>query len=337
MTNLSNTKKTNNFLRRFANGVRNYFKHYIGLLIGMFILIVIITINTPVFLTSKNLLNVVRQISNNMFLASATTLMLIHGGIDLSQGAVVSLTSVMCVSFIVTMGVPIPIAILITLVFGTLVGLLNGTIVFKTDLPPFIVTFASLSICQGFAYVWTGAQPVRITDQSFVSLGTGFLGPIPLPVIYLFVIFGIVWFILNRTKMGRHIYATGGNPTAASFSGVNIKKIRYFIYAFSGFMAAFAGIVLSARAYSGQPTAGGDAVFEAIAAVVLGGTSMMGGAGRIGGTLIGALILGILSNGLNLAGIDSYWQLVAKGIIVLAAVYVDSIRHKKKQKLTVSK
>jgi ribose transport system permease protein len=315
-SNLAIPRKS--FGTKMLKGSRDYFKNYVGLLIGMAVLVTIISVNTPVFLSPKNLLNVVRQISNNMFLASATTLMLIHGGIDLSMGAIVSLSSVLCVSAITTMGIPIPLAIVVTI--------LDGAIVHRTNLPPFIVTYCTLSVCQGAAYLWTGAQPVRITNQNFVFLGTGFLGPIPLPVIYMIAIFSLVWFILNRTKLGRHIYATGGNSVAAALSGVDIRKIRYFVYGFSGLMAAFAGIVLSARMYSGQPTAGGDSFFEAIAAVVLGGTSMMGGAGRVGGTLIGALILGVLSNGLNLAGIDSYWQLVAKGFIVLGAVYVDSIK-----------
>ena len=227
----------------------------------------------------------------------------------------------------VNYGFPIPLAILAALAVGAMVGFLNGTIIYKTGLPPFIVTYSLQSICQGIAYVWTGAQPIRLTDQNFIFLGAGYaFGVIPMPLIYLGVILVFVWYILNRTKLGRHIYAVGGNEKAAEFSGVNIRKVRWFVYIFSGIMAALAGVVLSARMYSGQPAVGAGGEMDAIAAVVLGGTSMGGGRGSIGGTIIGALLIGILNNGLNLAGIDSYWQMVAKGAIILIAVYVDFVK-----------
>lgn len=219
------------------------------------------------------------------------------------------------------------ISYLVALAVGAMVGFLNGTIIYKTGLPPFIVTYSLQSICQGIAYVWTGAQPIRLTDQNFIFLGAGYaFGVIPMPLIYLGVILVFVWYILNRTKLGRHIYAVGGNEKAAEFSGVNIRKVRWFVYIFSGIMAALAGVVLSARMYSGQPAVGAGGEMDAIAAVVLGGTSMGGGRGSIGGTIIGALLIGILNNGLNLAGIDSYWQMVAKGAIILIAVYVDFVK-----------
>ena len=313
------------------NPVIQYVRRNGGIIIGFIILCVIIQFNTPQFLTWANIVSVLRQISTNLYLASAITMILIAGGIDLSAGAIVSLSSVIVATCMVNYGFSIPVAIICAVIMGAFVGFLNGTIIYRTGLPPFIVTYAIQCICQGAAYVWTGAQPIRLTDKNFIFLGTGFVANvIPMPLVYLFVILVFVWYILNRTKLGRHIYATGGNEKAAEFSGVNIKHVRWFVYTFSGIMAALAGIVLSARMYSGQPAVGANASMDAIASVVLGGTSMGGGRGFIGGTIIGALLIGVMNNGLNLAGIDSYWQMVAKGIIILIAVYVDFVKQGKK-------
>ena len=190
------------------NPVVAYMKRNGGIIIGFFILATIIQINTPQFLTSKNIISVLRQISTNLYCASAITMILIAGGIDLSIGAVTSLSSVVVSTFMVNYGFPIPLAILVALAVGAMVGFLNGTIIYKTGLPPFIVTYSLQSICQGIAYVWTGAQPIRLTDQNFIFLGAGYaFGVIPMPLIYLGVILVFVWYILNRTKLGRHIYA----------------------------------------------------------------------------------------------------------------------------------
>lgn len=323
------TAKTESWLTN--NSIAAFIKRNGGIIIGLLILCVIVQINTPKFLTWNNIVGVLRQISTNLYVACAITMILIAGGIDLSAGAVISLSSVVVSTCLVNYGLPIPLAILAALAIGCAIGFLNGTLIYKTGLPPFIVTYAVQCICQGVAYVWTGAQPIRLTDRNFIFLGTGFVfGVIPMPLIYLAVVAVFVWYILNRTKLGRHIYAVGGNEKAAEFSGVNIKKVRWFVYAFSGTMAALAGVVLTARMYSGQPAVGAGGEMDAIAAVVLGGTSMGGGRGTIGGTIIGALLIGVMNNGLNLAGVDSYWQMVAKGFIILIAVYVDFVKQGKK-------
>ncbi len=318
-------------LKTSDNPVIAYIRRNGGIIIGLIILCTVVQINTPQFLTASNLISVLRQISTNLYVACAITMILIAGGIDLSAGAVISLSSVVVATSLVNYGFSIPLAILFALAVGAAVGFLNGTIIYRTGLPPFIVTYALQCICQGIAYVWTGAQPIRLTDPDFIFLGAGFaFGVIPMPLVYLIVILIFVWYILNRTQMGRHIFAVGGNERAAEFSGVNIKHVRWFTYTFSGIMAALAGIVLTARMYSGQPAVGSGGEMDAIAAVVLGGTSMGGGRGSIGGTIIGALLIGVMNNGLNLAGIDSYWQMVAKGIIILIAVYVDFVKQGKK-------
>ena len=252
------------------NPIAAFIKRNGGIIIGLLILCVVVQINTPKFLTWNNIVGVLRQISTNLYVACAITMILIAGGIDLSAGAVISLSSVVVSTCLVNYGLPIPLAILAALAIGCAIGFLNGTLIYKTGLPPFIVTYAVQCICQGVAYVWTGAQPIRLTDRNFIFLGTGFVfGVIPMPLIYLAVVAVFVWYILNRTKLGRHIYAVGGNEKAAEFSGVNIKKVRWFVYAFSGTMAALAGVVLTARMYSGQPAVGAGGEMDAIAAVVL--------------------------------------------------------------------
>ena len=311
---------------------KNYFKRNAGILIGLVALCVIISLQSSNFLSQDNIMNVLRQISSNMYLACGMTMILIAGGIDLSVGSIVAITGVTA-GTLLNMGLPIPAAIVICLLAGALYGSINGVIITRTTLPPFIVTYAMMQILRGATYVYTGGTTVRIDDRTFTNLGTGYvLGVVPLPVVYMLVVFVIVFIILNKTRLGRHIYAVGGNEKAARFSGINVRRTRMFVYVFSGVMGALAGLVLCARSYSGNPLAGDGAEMDAIAACVLGGASMAGGYGFVGGTLIGALIIGLLNNGLNLMRIDSYWQIILKGVVILAAVYVDYVKNLKKNK-----
>lgn len=311
---------------------KNYFKRNAGILIGLVALCVIISLQSPNFLRQDNIMNVLRQISSNMYLACGMTMILIAGGIDLSVGSIVAITGVTA-GALLNMGLPIPAAIVICLLAGAVYGSINGVIITRTTLPPFIVTYAMMQILRGATYVYTGGTTVRIDDRTFTNLGTGYVqGIVPLPVVYMLVVFVIVFIVLNKTRLGRHIYAVGGNEKAARFSGINVRRTRMFVYVFSGVMGALAGLVLCARSYSGNPLAGDGAEMDAIAACVLGGASMAGGYGFVGGTLIGALIIGLLNNGLNLMRIDSYWQIILKGVVILAAVYVDYVKNLKKNK-----
>lgn len=313
-------------------GVKKYFKRNAGILIGLVVICIVISVNSSQFLTQKNIMNVLRQISSNMFLACSMTMILIAGGIDLSVGSTIAMIGVVAGTLLVK-GVPIWAVILICFLIGGIIGSINGTIISRTTLPPFIVTFSMMSVLRGSTYVFTGGTTVRIDDRNWINLGTGYIfGIIPLPVVYLAVVFLVVWLILNKTVLGRHIYAVGGNEKAAKFSGVSVRNVRMFVYIFSGVMGALAGMVLCARSYSGNPVAGDGSEMDAIAACVLGGASMAGGYGFVGGTLIGALIIGLLNNGLNLMKIDSYWQIILKGIVILAAVYVDYLKNLKKGK-----
>lgn len=327
MSENSSVKKQKN---GFSYACIRYIKRNSGILIGLIGLCVVVSIcSHGKFLSQDNIMNVLRQISSNMFLAAGMTMVMICGGIDLSVGSVIAITGVMA-GTLINQGMPIVLAILVCMVMGAVYGAINGAIISGTTLPPFIVTYSMQQILRGATYVYTGGATVRIDNRAFLNLGTGYLfGFLPYPVLYLIIVLVIVYLILNKTKLGRHIYAIGGNEHAARFSGINIRKTRMFVYIFIGVMAALAGLVLCQRSYSGNPVAGNGAEMDAIAACALGGVSMAGGKGFIGGTLIGALIIGTMNNGLNLMRIDSYWQIILKGIVILVAVYVDYLKGKK--------
>ena len=226
-------------------------------------------------------------------------------------------------------GLPEAVGFAAAIAVGAIVGMFNGFVICKTDIPPFIVTLASMNITKGIALVLTGGAPIRCMTDAFKFPGAGYVGSVPTPVILMVVIFVIAALMINRTQLGRHIYAVGGNVQAARFSGINVQKVKFIVYTYTGLMAGIAGVVIASRLYSGQPTAGDGAEMDAIASVVVGGTSMSGGSGRIGGTLIGVLIIGVLNNGLNLLGVDSNFQYVVKGLVILLAVYIDFLRNKK--------
>ncbi|HHU88016.1 MAG: ABC transporter permease [Sphaerochaetaceae bacterium] len=311
------------------NPLFNFGKENLGILIGLLLLSLILTIFSPVFLSKHNILNVLRQVATNLYIACAMTMVIILGGIDLSVGSTIAMSGVVTGGLIAFDGQSIVVAVLAGLFVGLVVGAFNGFLISRTTIPPFIVTLSTMNIMRGASYVYTGGQPIRVMSDSFNFIGAGYVRGIPVPIIYLVIIVIISVLIMSKSKLGRHIYAVGGNPVAARFSGIKNNRVLFFAYLFSGLMAAVAGIVLASRMFSGQPTAGQGAEMDAIAAVVLGGTSMSGGVGKIGGTVIGALIIGILSNGLNLLGISSFWQYIVKGIVILIAVYVDFLKKRK--------
>lgn len=316
----------------FKNGVVKYFKDNIGIIIAllaMFIFLTVFPTTRSTFLTPKNMFNILRQNASNLFLATGMTMVIILGGIDLSVGSVIALSGVVAAGCVVNFGFPEAVGFAAAIAVGAIVGMFNGFVICKTDIPPFIVTLASMNITKGIALVLTGGAPIRCMTDAFKFPGAGYVGPVPTPVILMVVIFVIAALMINRTQLGRHIYAVGGNVQAAKFSGINVQKVKFIVYTYTGLMAGIAGVVIASRLYSGQPTAGDGAEMDAIASVVVGGTSMSGGSGRIGGTLIGVLIIGVLNNGLNLLGVDSNFQYVVKGLVILLAVYIDFLRNKK--------
>ena len=307
-----------------------FVRHNLGIMLVLLLLVALLSALSPVFLTPNNLLTVLKQISHNMCLALGMTLVIILGGIDLSVGALVAMIGTVTVGLIVNQGVPIFAGILIGLILGILCGALNGGFVAFFKFPAFIVTLSMMNIARGVAYIYCGGKTTRIMDERFVKIGTGSLGLVPIPVIYMLVMIVIFSILLNKTKFGTYIYAIGGNREAARLSGVPIKITEIAVFTIAGFMASFAGIVLAARMYSGQPSVGDGHELNAIAACVLGGISMSGGVGRIGGTVMGVLVMGVINNGLNLLNVSTYWQYVAKGAIILIAVMVDWMKQRSK-------
>ncbi|MGS0728280.1 ribose ABC transporter permease, partial [Shewanella sp. 0m-11] len=277
-------------------------------LIALFSLIFVVSLLSPNFLTVDNLLNILRQTSVNAIIAVGMTIVILTAGIDLSVGSVLALSGAI-VATLIGMDVPVMVALPVALIAGAALGAISGIIVAKGKVQAFIATLVTMTLLRGVTMVYTDGRPVPTgftdTADSFTWLGTGYVLGIPVPVWLMAVVFAGAWYLLNHTRFGRYIYAVGGNESAARLSGIAVDKVKIAAYAICGSMAALAGIIVTARLSSAQPTAGMGYELDAIAAVVLGGTSLMGGKGRIMGTLIGALIIGFLNNALNLLDVSS--------------------------------
>ncbi|TVQ35351.1 MAG: ribose ABC transporter permease [Spirochaetaceae bacterium] len=298
-----------------------FWKNY-GSLFGLVGICLILTLLSDRFMTVPNLVNIARQVSINAIIAVGMTLVIITGGIDLSVGSLVALSG--CVAI---MAMELPGADFTGIVLGLAVaagaGLFSGVLVAYGMIPPFITTLAMLTIARGTALVITAGQPLVRFDSPYRVLGESNLGPVPVPILIMGMVLLLAHFILKHTPLGSCIYATGGNEEAARLSGIRVSRIKTLVYALSGFCAGISGLVLAARLGSAQPNTGTGFELDAIAAVVLGGTSLMGGRGSIGGTLIGALIIGVLNNGFNLLNVSPYYQLIAKGSVIILAVLLD--------------
>lgn len=315
--------------------VKRYLKDNLGILIALAAMILFLCVwpaTAKTFPTKTNLFNLLRQSSTNLMLACGMTMVIILGGIDLSVGSIIAMSGCFAAGAVVWGGMPEIVGLTIGVLSGLVFGLFNGAVIAWTNIPPFIVTLASMNLAKGIAYVFSGGKPIRCMTEAWKFLGAGYVLGIPTPVWTMFIVFFLCVIFLNRTRIGRHIYAVGGNSTAAKFSGISTAKVKFTVFAISGTLAGLAGVTIASRLYSGTCTSGNAAEMDAIAAVVIGGTSMSGGSGKLGGTLIGALIIGILNNGLNLMGVNSDWQYIIKGIVILGAVYVDYLRTQKKAK-----
>lgn len=274
------------------------------------------------FFTFKNLTNVGRQISLNAILALGMTLVIISGGIDLSVGGVCALGCCVCAKILNSTGSSL-LAIAVVLLIGLAVGAFNGFVVSKTGIAPFIVTLSTVSIIRGITLVMTNASPMPISNAAFKFIGQGTLLGIPFPIYITLILAIITAFVMNKTVFGRYVYAIGGNERSAAVAGIQVKKVKISVYMVSGFLAAFTAIIYTSRLSSGVPSLGNGFEMDAITAAVIGGASLAGGQGHIWGTMIGAVIIGILNNALNLLNINSYFQDIVKGIVVLLAVLFD--------------
>jgi ribose transport system permease protein len=296
----------------------------LGPLIGLIIITVILSIVSTDFFTLDNIFNVLRQVSINALIAFGMTFVILTGGIDLSVGSILALSSAITAGMLANGMDPI-LAMLIGLGSGAVMGAINGLFITKGKVAPFIATLATMTIFRGLTLVYTDGRPITgLSNSSFFEIvGRGYLGWIPVPVVWMLVCYLILYFILKKTTFGRRVYAIGGNEEASILSGIRVNSVKIWIYSLTGALSALAGIILASRLNSAQPTAGTSYELDAIAAVVLGGTSLSGGRGWIFGTLVGALIIGVLNNGLNLMNVSSFYQQVVKGGVILLAVLLD--------------
>ena len=295
-----------------------------GPLLALLLIVAIITVINPSFMTSTNILNVLRQVSISALIAFGMTFVILTGGIDLSVGSTLALTGAVAATMLASGMDPI-LTILAALLLGAILGAINGVIIAKGKVAPFIATLATMTIYRGLTLVYTEGRPVSgLGDSiSFQMMGKGYFLGIPVPVVTMILAFLALWFILHKTTFGRRIYAVGGNEGASRLSGINTDRVKIMVYSLTGMLASLSAIILTSRLNSAQPTAGTSYELDAIAAVVLGGTSLTGGKGWIFGTLVGALIIGVLNNGLNLIGVSSFFQQVVKGVVILIAVLID--------------
>lgn len=290
------------------------------------LMLIFFSVTSKNFLSVRNLLNVVKQVSIYGIASVGMTYVILLGGIDLATGSIISFVNILAAYLMVNMGMSPIVAVLISLVVSTFIGFLNGIIIAEIKMPALIVTFASQTIFAGLAYIICNGTPISRFPDSFLVLGQGYVGPIPIPVILMIICFAIGAFILIKTYFGRYFYALGGNEEAAELSGIHVKKVKCLVYSLSGLFAGIAGLVMLARANTGQPNAGVGYEFDVITCVVLGGVSVNGGSGKISNVIAGVLIIGVLSNGMVLLNVSSYMQMVIKGIILLLAVGSDCIQ-----------
>lgn len=291
-------------------------------------LFIVSMIFVPRFGEVGNLINVLMQITINALIATGMTFVILTGGIDLSVGSVAALTGIVASTIINTMpnsGIPMSILVIFgtSVVIGGFCGAFNAFNISQLKVPPFVATLAMMSIARGLAYVFTNAKPVFGMPDAYSWIGLGYIGMIPVMVIIMIIILGIAYLLLNRTCFGRYVFAVGSSEDVSQLSGINVKKIKAWVYILCGILSALAGAVLSSRLQAGQPAAANGYELNAIAAVAMGGTSMSGGRGGIGQTVIGLCVIGIINNALSLLGVSSYWQTIAMGAIILVAVIFD--------------
>ncbi|WP_152046294.1 ABC transporter permease [Aureimonas psammosilenae] len=318
----------------FGSDRRRLLVQEYGIFIAFLVLVAVLSFSNEFFLTAGNISNVLLQTSINGVLAIGMTFVILTRGIDLSVGSVVALAGMVSASLATTSpagvaGGPYPVALALAagILVGMATGAVVGVIVSRFAVPAFVATLGMLSAARGAVLIYGNGRPVPGLVPDFRWIGTGNLFGVPLPVVILAVVFLLSWWVLARTRFGRYIYAVGGNPHAAKTSGIDVTRIRFLVYVISGALSGVAGMILSARTGSALPQAGVAYELDAIAAVVIGGTSLSGGVGRVTGTLIGALIIGVMNNGLDLLGIQSYYQQILKGALIVGAVMLDQKRN----------
>ena len=308
-------------------------------LIALFVLCIVLSVLTDKFFTTANGVNVLRQVAVNICIATGMTLVVLTAGIDLSVGSVLALCGAITAGLLkngmqfpsadLYIGFTILGAVLGAVIVGSMLGLVNGLAITKFKVPPFVATLAMLTIARGFTMLYTGGHPISNLGDQFAYIGAGYFIGIPVPVWIAAIVVLLAVFITKKTKLGRYIYAIGGNETAARLSGIRINRVKLIVYSLGAALAAVGGVIVTSRLDSAQPNAGLSYELDAIAAVVIGGTSLNGGKGSVWGTVIGAVIIGVLNNGLVLLNVSPFWQQVVKGAVILLAVIIDKMGDKK--------
>jgi putative xylitol transport system permease protein len=299
-----------------------------GLPLVFVLLCVALGFSSEYFMTWRNWMDILRQTSINGILAVGMTYVILTRGIDLSVGSILAFSG-LCSALVAVQGYGLLAALSAGMFAGAVMGALNGFMVANLSIPPFVATLGMLSVGRGLTFILNDGSPVTDLPEAYLALGTGKLGPIGMPIVIFAIVALFFWLVLKYTTYGRYVYAVGGNEKSARTSGIGVRKVTFSVYVISGLLAGLAGIVLSARTTSALPQAGVSYELDAIAAVVIGGTSLSGGTGSIVGTLFGALLIGVINNGLNLLGVSSYYQQVAKGLIIVFAVLIDVWRKRR--------
>ncbi|MGM8211292.1 ABC transporter permease [Virgibacillus sp. W0430] len=287
------------------------------------LLLIVASFLSDAFLTTSNLFNVFRQVSIIAIMSVGMTLVILTAGIDLSVGSVMAFSGAVLAG-VITAGVALPIAIIACLLVGIVLGAFNGFIISKGKVPAFIATLAVMVIARGMTLVFTQGNPIVVSNSSFRFIGAGDIFGIPFPIVLMLVIFIIMYWVLKHTTFGRYIFAIGGNEEASRLAGISVDKVKIAVYSLAGLFASISALIYTSRLMSAQPNAGAGMELDAIAAVIIGGTRLSGGRGGVTGTLIGALIMGVLDNILNLTNVSPFYQDIAKGLVILAAVLIDS-------------
>ncbi len=312
-----------------ASGRRLRAYAQVGPVLALVLLAVFFTVKAPNFLSADNLGNVLQQVSITAIAAIGATAVILVAGIDLSVGSVVAFTGSVAALYLqhATLGVfgSAVVAVLVAVVAATACGLLNGLLVTVAKVPAFIATLATLTAIRGLALLITDSFPISIRNPRYAQIGLGKIGPVPVPVVMMAAMFAVGYVILHRLKIGRRIYAVGGNQQSARLSGIRVERVQLFVFVFAGLCGGIAALLLSSRLSSGQPAGSVGFELNVIAAVVVGGTSLFGGRGRLSGTFLGALLIGVLGNGLTLMDVPTYWQQIITGVVVVAAVVLDRL------------
>lgn len=312
-----------------SNSFKKIFKRYGGILSGMIVLIILFSFLNDSFFTSNNITNIILQVSIIAITAYGMTYVLLLGDIDLSVGSTIALIGTFA-ALGASWGIPFILLIPLSIIAALVLGMINGGLTAIAGIPSFIVTVATMGIFRGIAYIVTDGMPIMIKDNAFLALGNSEFLYIPIPIWILLVLLLVNHFVLTKTTFGRKIYITGGNKEAAVYSGINVIRLKIKVFMITAVLAGISGMILASRLYSGQPNAALSYELDAIAAAVLGGTSLNGGYGTVVGTMIGALTIGVINNGMNLMNVPYFYQMVVKGLVILIAVYVD-VRNKRKR------